>query len=136
MKSKSKAVWKGGLKDGQGTIDSQSGSLRDQAYDFRMRFEESGGTNPEELIAAAHAACFSMKLSAVLAEAGMTPEEISTQATVTMNAGTIESVHLETEVRASGGDAEAFAKAAEEAKANCPVSKALTAAISLDARLV
>lgn len=140
MKRSGSAVWTGGLKDGTGTVSTETGVLDAVPYDFAKRFGDETGTNPEELIAAAHAACFSMALSAQLAEAGMTPEEIATTAAVTLEPVEggfgITRVHLVTRVRASGGDPEAFRTATENAKAGCPVSKLLNAAITLDAERV
>jgi osmotically inducible protein OsmC len=139
MKRKASAVWKGGLKDGTGTISTASGVLSDTQYSFSTRFEEGTGTNPEELIAAAHAGCFSMALSGQLGQAGLTAENISTSATVTMektDAGfTITAVHLEVTARIPGADRQAFETAANNAKAGCPVSRLLKADITMDARL-
>jgi lipoyl-dependent peroxiredoxin len=139
MKRKASAVWKGGLKDGAGTISTQSGVLSDTQYSFSTRFEEGIGTNPEELIAAAHAGCFSMALSGQLGQAGMTAENISTSATVTLektDAGfTITAVHLDVTARIPGADRQAFETAANNAKAGCPVSRLLKAEITMDARL-
>jgi osmotically inducible protein OsmC len=139
MKRKASAVWKGGLKDGTGTISTQSGVLSDTQYSFSTRFEEGIGTNPEELIAAAHAGCFSMALSGQLGQLGMTAENISTAATVTMDktdAGfTITAVHLDVTARIPGADQQAFQTAANNAKAGCPVSRLLKAEITMDARL-
>lgn len=139
MKRKGSAVWKGGLKDGRGTVSTASGVLSDTQYSFSTRFEEGTGTNPEELIAAAHAGCFSMALSGQLGNAGMTAENISTTATVTLektDAGfTITAVHLDVVARIPGADQEAFTTAANNAKAGCPVSRLLKAEITMDARL-
>lgn len=139
MKRKASAVWKGGLKDGKGRISTASGVLSDTQYSFSTRFEEGTGTNPEELIAAAHAGCFSMALSGQLGNAGMTAENISTSATVTMDktdAGwTITAVHLDVTARIPGADQQAFETAANNAKAGCPVSRLLKAEITMDARL-
>ena len=140
MKRKASAVWNGGLKDGKGTISSDSGVLKDTQYSFSTRFENGVGTNPEELIAAAHAGCFSMALSAQLGEANLTPESIRTVATVTMDktdAGfTITAVHLDVNAKVPNASKDAFATAANNAKAGCPVSRVLNAKISMDARLV
>ena len=140
MKRKASAVWNGGLKDGKGTISSDSGVLKDTQYSFSTRFENGVGTNPEELIAAAHAGCFSMALSAQLGEAKLTPESIRTVATVTMDktdAGfTITAVHLDVNAKVPNASKDAFATAANNAKAGCPVSRVLNAKISMDARLV
>lgn len=139
MKRNAKAVWKGGLKGGKGTISTDSGVLSDTQYSFNTRFEEGKGTNPEELIAAAHAGCFSMALSAQLENAGLTAESIRTTASVRLDktdAGfAITSVHLDVAARVSGADRQAFETAAQNAKAGCPVSKVLNAEITMDARL-
>ncbi len=139
MKRKASAVWKGGLKDGKGTISSDSGILSDTQYAFSTRFDQGVGTNPEELIAAAHAGCFSMALSGQLGDAGMTAERIRTAASVTLDkteAGfTITAVHLEVTAKIPGADQQAFEKAANNAKTGCPVSKVLNARITMDAKL-
>ena len=139
MKRKASAVWKGGLRDGKGTISSDSGVLSDTQYSFSTRFEQGAGTNPEELIAAAHAGCFSMALSGQLGDAGMTAESIHTTASVTLDkteAGfTITAVHLEVTAKIPGADQQAFETAANNAKAGCPVSKVLNAKITMDAKL-
>ena len=139
MQRKASAVWKGGLKDGKGTVSSTSGVLSNTPYSFTTRFENTPGTNPEELIAAAHAACFSMALSAQLGGANLTPESIQTSATLTMEkleAGwTITAVHLDVAAKVPGASAEAFSTAAQNAKAGCPVSKVLNATITMDAKL-
>jgi osmotically inducible protein OsmC len=139
MQRKASAVWKGGLKDGKGAVSSSSGVLNTTPYSFATRFETTPGTNPEELIAAAHAACFSMALSAQLGNAKLTPSSVETNATLTMeklDAGwTITKVHLDVVGRVPGADAAAFQKAAENAKSGCPVSKVLKADISMNARL-
>ena len=139
MQRKASAVWKGGLKDGKGTVSATSGVLKDTPYSFTTRFENTPGTNPEELIAAAHAACFSMALSAQLGGANLTPESISTTATLTLEkleAGwTITAIHLDVTARVPKADAAAFNKAAEDAKKGCPVSKVLNANITMSAKL-
>ncbi|HEV2761374.1 MAG TPA: OsmC family protein [Pyrinomonadaceae bacterium] len=139
MRRKASAVWKGGLKDGKGTISTDSGVLSETQYSFSTRFEDGVGTNPEELIAAAHAGCFSMALSGQLGNAGLTAESIRTTATVRLektDAGfTITSVHLDVAARVPGADQQAFETAANNAKAGCPVSRVLNAEITLDARL-
>ncbi|MBZ5721038.1 MAG: OsmC family protein [Acidobacteriia bacterium] len=139
MQRKASAVWKGGLKDGKGSVSSNSGVLSNTPYSFTTRFENAPGTNPEELIAAAHAACFSMALSVQLGAANLTPESISTNATLTMekleSGWTITAVHLDVVGKVPNADAAAFQKAAENAKAGCPVSKVLRANITMDARL-
>jgi lipoyl-dependent peroxiredoxin len=139
MKRKASAVWNGGLKDGRGRISTDSGVLSETQYSFSTRFEEGQGTNPEELIAAAHAGCFSMALSGQLGNAGMTAESINTTATVRLektDAGfTITSVHLDVTARIPGADQQAFETAANNAKAGCPVSRLLKAEITMDAKL-
>jgi osmotically inducible protein OsmC len=139
MQRKASAVWKGGLKDGKGTVSSTSGVLSNTPYSFTTRFENTPGTNPEELIAAAHAACFSMALSAQLGGANLTPESISTSATLTMDkldsGWTITAVQLDVVARVPNADQAAFSKAAENAKSGCPVSKVLNAKITMNARL-
>lgn len=133
------AHWAGGLKDGKGTVSTGSGVLKDAQYSFSTRFENGAGTNPEELLAAAHAGCFSMALSAELGRAGMTPESIDTTAALTMektDAGfTITAIHLETNVRMPGADRQKFEEVAQSAKKNCPVSRVLNASITLAATL-
>jgi len=139
MKRKASAVWEGGLKDGKGKLSTASGVLSNTQYSFATRFENGAGTNPEELIAAAHAGCFSMALSGQLGNAGMTAKSIQTSATLTMektDAGfTITAVHLDVSAVIPGADPQAFATAANDAKAGCPVSRVLNAKITMDARL-
>ena len=139
MKRKASAHWQGGLKDGKGTISSESGVLSKTQYSFSTRFEEGIGTNPEELIAAAHAGCFSMALSGQLGNAGMTPTSIDTNATVTMeklDAGfTVTGVHLDVTVKIPGADKTAFEEAAQKAKEGCPISRLLKADITMTAKL-
>lgn len=139
MKRSASAVWRGGLKDGKGTVSSESGVLSSAPYNFRMRFENEKGTNPEELIAAAHAACFSMALSAQLGNAGMTADSIETSATVTLEqvegGFAVTSSHLKTAVKIPNADKAKFQKAADDAKAGCPISKLLNTKITLEATL-
>jgi lipoyl-dependent peroxiredoxin len=139
MKKTASAVWKGGLKDGKGTIATESEVLSNTPYGFRTRFENERGTNPEELIGAAHAACFSMALSAQLGEAGMTAESIRTTATVTLDKTeggfSITAVHLDLVAKIPGANRQTFETAANKAKTGCPVSKVLNAPISLTAKL-
>jgi lipoyl-dependent peroxiredoxin len=139
MKRKASAVWKGGIKDGKGTLSSDSKVLSNTQYAFSDRFEEGSGTNPEELIAAAHAGCFSMALSGHLGSAGLTAEKISTTATVTLektkNGFEITTVHLDVSAKIPGSDKQAFETAANTAKSGCPVSKLLNAKITMDAKL-
>ena len=131
------AEWKGDLKGGSGRLEVGDGVF-EGGYSFKSRFEEGDGTNPEELIAAAHAACFSMALSNILAEAGHTPESVHTTASVHLGAGSIDRIDLKTEGRVPGIDADTFQEYAEEAKAGCPVSKALAGVeeIALEATLL
>ena len=139
MQRKGSAVWRGGLRDGGGAVSTESGVLSDTQYSFSTRFESGAGTNPEELIAAAHAGCFSMALSKQLEDAGLRADEIRTTAAVTLektDAGfAITKVHLDVAARIPGGDAAAFETAANNAKAGCPVSRLLKAEITMDARL-
>ena len=139
MKRNASAEWKGGLKDGNGTISTDSGVLSNTQYSFSTRFENGAGTNPEELIAAAHAGCFSMALSGQLALAGLTAESIRTTASVRLEKGdagfAITSVHLDVKARVPGADQGAFDTAANNAKEGCPVSKVLKAEITMDATL-
>jgi lipoyl-dependent peroxiredoxin len=133
------AVWQGGLRDGKGTLTSTSGVLRDTPYSFRDRFEDGAATNPEELIAAAHAGCFAMALSAQLGERGMTPERLSVTARVTMeqlDAGfAVTASHLVLVAKVPGADRAKFDEAAGAAKSGCPISKLLKASITLEATL-
>ena len=139
MKRKASAVWQGGLKDGKGTISTESGGLSNIQYSFSTRFESGVGTNPEELIGAAHAGCFSMALSGQLGNAGLVAESINTTATVTLDkteAGfTVTEVHLEVRARIPGASKEAFDTAANNAKAGCPISRLLNAKITMEAGL-
>ena len=136
MKRYATANWKGSGKEGKGTNSSQSGALKDMQYSYKSRFEEGVGTNPEELIAAAHSGCFSMKLSFVLNAAGFTADNIDTKCTITLDNGAITNSHLEVKATVPGIDAAKFKEAAEEAKANCPISKLLNTEITMDASLV
>jgi lipoyl-dependent peroxiredoxin len=140
MERRATAVWTGGLKDGRGTITGESQAFRDLAYDFRKRFESDPGTNPEELIAAAHAGCFSMALSAELGKAGLASESIRTTAAVTLemleSGPTVTAIHLDVTARVPGAEPAAFLAAANGAKDGCPISRLLRAArITLAARL-
>ena len=139
MKRKASALWRGNLKDGKGTISTESGVLSDTQYSFTSRFAEGKGTNPEELIAAAHAGCFSMALSNELGVAGLTPASISTAAAVTLErtaAGfAITAVHMDVTARVPGASQQAFETAAAAAKSGCPVSKVLKAEITMNAKL-
>jgi osmotically inducible protein OsmC len=139
MKRNASAVWTGGLKDGRGIISSDSGVLSDTQYSFSTRFENGKGTNPEELIASAHAGCFSMALSAQLGTMGLTPERIATTASVSLDkvgdGFAITAVHLTVKAKVPGADAPQFQTAANNAKAGCPVSKVLNATITMEATL-
>jgi osmotically inducible protein OsmC len=134
------AVWSGGLKDGKGSISTKSGALKDYPYGFASRFEGKPGTNPEELIGAAHAGCFTMALSLILGEAKLTAEKMETQADVTLtkqaDGFAITAVHLTLKAKIPGTDDAKFQELAAKAKAGCPVSKVLNAKITLDASLV
>ncbi len=139
IKKVGSAVWKGNLKDGSGAISTESGVLRDAPYGFKSRFEGSKGTNPEELLGASHAACFSMALSLMLGDAGFTAEKIETRAEVSLekqsDGFTITASHLILKAKVPGIDAPTFNKLADQAKAGCPLSKVLRANITLDATL-
>ena len=136
MKRTATAVWNGTGKEGNGNLTTQSTVLNKTQYSYLSRFEQGVGTNPEELIAAAHAGCFTMKLSFVLNADGLTADTIETTSTVTLDAGVITSSHLVVKATVPGITEEQFQKCAEEAKVNCPVSKALNMAIAMDATLV
>ncbi len=135
MKSFATANWKGSGKEGGGTLTSKSKVLENTSYDFRSRFEDGTYTNPEELVAAAHAGCFSMKLSFVLGAAGFTPDSIDTKCTITLESGAITSSHMEVTATVPGIDADKFAECAADAKANCPISKLLNTEITMEAKL-
>jgi osmotically inducible protein OsmC len=140
MQRSANAHWQGGLKDGRGTLTTDSGVLKETQYSFSTRFENGAGTNPEELIAAAHAGCFSMALSAQLDGMGLKADAIDTKAALTLektDAGfTITKIHLELRAKVPNADDAKFQKAAADAKAGCPVSRVLNAEITLDAKLV
>jgi osmotically inducible protein OsmC len=141
MKRKASAVWHGDLKSGRGTISTESTVLKDAQYSFGTRFENGPGTNPEELIGAAHAGCFTMALSAELQKAGFTADTLSTVANVTLEnhpqtSWTVTRIHLETTARVPAITQEKFAQVAAGAKAGCPISRLLKAEITLDAKLV
>jgi len=139
MIRKASAVWNGNLKDGKGTVTTESGVLAQTPYSFRSRFETGTGTNPEELIAAAHAGCFTMALSAQLTGAGLTPESIATSAALTLEmvekSWTVTKIHLDVTARVPGTTNDAFQKVAADAKANCPISRLLKAEITMKAAL-
>ncbi|MDF2488965.1 MAG: OsmC family protein [Pseudomonas sp.] len=140
MKKTASAIWQGGLKEGKGLLSTESGALKQNPYGFNTRFEGSPGTNPEELIGAAHAGCFSMALSMILGEAGFTPDRIDTIAEVTLDKQSdgfaITAVHLILKAKVPGASEAQFIEIANKAKAGCPVSKVLNATITLDATLV
>jgi lipoyl-dependent peroxiredoxin len=139
MKRKASAVWTGGLKDGNGKVSGESKVFSDLAYSFGTRFETTPGTNPEELIGAAHAGCFSMALSGQLNQAGLKPERIQTTATVNLEKGdagfSVTAVHLDVRAKVPGADKAAFEKAANNAKTGCPISRLLKAEVTMDAQL-
>jgi osmotically inducible protein OsmC len=134
------AVWSGGIRDGKGAISTKSGALKDYPYGFASRFEGKPGTNPEELLGAAHAGCFTMALSKMLGDAGMTAEKMETQADVTLEKQgegfAITAVHLTLKAKIPGADEAKFKDVANKAKAGCPVSKLFNTKITLDASLV
>ena len=139
MKTHGSAVWQGGIKDGKGAISTRSGALKDYPYGFSSRFEGKPGTNPEELIGAAHAGCFTMALALILGEAGLTAERMETRADVTLDkvddGYAITAVHLTLKAKIPGADQARFEELAAKAKAGCPVSKLLKAEITLEATL-
>ncbi len=139
MKRKGSAIWKGGLKEGKGTVATESGVLADTQYSFQARFEEGIGTNPEELIAAAHAGCFSMALSGQLEQEGLKAAQIKTTATVSLeksdNGFSITAIHLNVTVRIPNADKKTFEQAAKNAKDGCPVSKLMNATITMETTL-
>ena len=140
MKKTASAIWQGGLKEGKGLLSTESGALKQNPYGFNTRFEGTSGTNPEELIGAAHAGCFSMALSMMLGEAGLTADRIDTAAEVTLDklpdGFAITAVHLVLRAKVPGASEAQFLEIANKAKEGCPVSKVLNAKISLDAALV
>lgn len=140
MKKTASAHWSGDIRDGQGTISTETGVVRDAPYGFKSRFEDGPGTNPEELLGAAHAACFAMALSLGLGQAGLTAESIDTRAEVSLNKDgdgySITAVHLRCEARVPGADAATFEKIAQATKQGCPVSKVLKADITMEATLL
>jgi osmotically inducible protein OsmC len=135
MKSSATANWKGTGKEGSGTLSTAKGVLKNVSYDFKSRFEDGNLTSPEELVAAAHAGCFSMKLSFILGAAGFTPDNIDTKCTVTLESGAVTGSHLEVKASVPNIDAAKFAQCAEEARATCPISKLLNTNITMEASL-
>ncbi len=136
MKRTATANWKGTGKEGGGKVTTQSGVIKNKNYDYRSRFEDGTYTNPEELVAAAHACCYSMKLSFVLGAAGYTPSRIETKCTITLENGTITQSHLEVRAKVPKLKVKDFPQYAEDAKLNCPISKSLSGTITLDAQQV
>lgn len=135
MKRKATAVWQGSGKEGKGQVSTQSSVLSNTQYSYNSRFAEGTGTNPEELVAAAHAGCFAMKLSFVLGEAGYTPQELNAECTITLGDGVITESHLKVTGRVPDISADKFKECAEEAKKSCPISKSLNTKITLEAAL-
>ncbi|ATL46929.1 OsmC family peroxiredoxin [Chitinophaga caeni] len=135
MKRSASAFWQGTGKEGNGTVSTETGVLKNTPYSFSSRFEDGAGTNPEELVAAAHAGCFTMKLSFVISAAGFTPTSLDTKATITFENGSITNSHLEVKAVVPGLDAEKFAAFAKDAEENCPISKLLNTNITMDASL-
>ncbi|WP_237690398.1 OsmC family protein [Salegentibacter tibetensis] len=136
MKRNGTAVWKGNLKEGKGTISTQSGVLDKSQYSFKTRFEDGKGTNPEELIGAAHSGCFTMQLSANLTEEGFEPDELETKSEITFEDGAVKKSHLILKAKVKGIDKEQFDKIANDAKENCPISKLLKTEITLESQLI
>ncbi|MFA6946442.1 MAG: OsmC family protein [Pedobacter sp.] len=136
MKRNATAVWQGSGKTGKGVLSAQSGILNNSQYSYTSRFEEGIGTNPEELVAAAHAGCFTMKLSFVLDAAGFTADELTTKCDITLDNGAITSSHLTLNAKIPGISQEKFDEAVADAKVNCPISKLLNTAISVEAKLI
>ena len=136
MKRTATAVWNGSGKDGSGNVTTQSTTLNKTQYSYKSRFEQGVGTNPEELVAAAHASCFIMKLSFVLGAAGFTPDSLEATATVSLDDGTITSSNIVLNAKVPGIDAAKFKECADDAKANCPISKLLNTSIGLEVNLV
>ena len=140
MIRKASAVWNGGLKDGKGTVSTETCTLKTVPYNFVQRFEDAPGTNPEELIAAAHASCYSMALSGTLGAANLKADSIETRASITfekLDVGfTVTRSHLEVSAKVPGATPETFLKAAEDAKRGCPISRLLNTTITLEAKLV
>ena len=136
MKRSANATWRGGLGQGDGTFEVASGAFSNQKFDFGTRFEKEPGTNPEELIAAAHASCFSMAFSAQLGELGITPESVTTTATITFEDAALSESHLQSTVTAPGADKAKVKQAAEAAKTGWPISKVLNLGITLELKIV
>lgn len=135
MKRNAIAVWSGSGKEGKGTVSSQSGTLKDTQYSYKSRFEEGTGTNPEELVAAAHAGCFTMKLSFVLGEAGFTPDRLETTASINFENGVLTESHLTVTGKVPGISKEKFDECVKDAEKNCPISKALNMKITSEGKL-
>ena len=139
MKRKASAIWRGDLKAGKGSLSSDSGVLQETQYSFSTRFEDGAGTNPEELVAAAHAGCFAMAFSSELGKAGLTPDSITATATVTLEmlsgGPTVTESHLDVTAKVPGADAGKILEIANAAKAGCPISRLLNAKITMDAKV-
>lgn len=135
MKRKATAVWQGSGKEGKGNVSTQSSVLNKTQYSFNSRFAEGTGTNPEELVAAAHAGCFAMKLSFILGEAGFTPDELTAECTITLGDGVITTGHLSVKGKVPGISKDKFQECAENAKQNCPISKSVSYKVTLEAVL-
>ena len=135
MKRHATAVWQGTGKEGKGRLTTQSETLNNTPYNFRMRFEDEAGTNPEELVAAAHAGCFNMKLSFLIVAAGFTADTLETKCTVNLENGAITESHLQLKAKVPGLSQDKFQELVADAKANCPISKSLSSAVSVDAVL-
>ncbi|MGW1455998.1 OsmC family protein [Salegentibacter agarivorans] len=136
MKRNGTAVWKGNLKEGKGTVSTESGVLKESQYSFKTRFEDGIGTNPEELIGAAHAGCFTMQLSANLTEEGFEPDKLATKSEITFDDGAVKKSHLILKAKVKGIEKEQFEKIAKDAKENCPISKLLNTVITLESELI
>lgn len=132
---KANAKWQGSGKEGKGTVSTESKVLNESQYSFKTRFEDGMGTNPEELIGAAHAGCFTMKLSFLIGEAGFTPGELQTEAKVTFEDGKVSNIHLDLKGKVEGMDTAKFEEVAQQAKETCPISMLLNTNISLSAQL-
>ncbi|APS39729.1 MULTISPECIES: OsmC family protein [Salegentibacter] len=136
MKRNGTAVWKGNLKEGKGTVSTESGVLKESQYSFKTRFEDGIGTNPEELIGAAHAGCFTMQLSANLTEEGFEPDKLETKSEITFADGAVKKSHLILKAKVKGIEKTQFEKIAKDAKDNCPISKLLNTEITLESELI
>ena len=136
MKRNGTAVWKGNLNEGKGTVSTESGVLKESQYSFKTRFEDGIGTNPEELIGAAHAGCFTMQVSANLTEEGFEPDKLETKSEITFEDGAVKKSHLILKAKVKGIEKAQFEKIAKDAKENCPISKLLNTEITLESELI